>query len=159
MEDDSASKNPKRANAKKDKEDMTPKTSFFSKMKKITDTNIATVDMIRMRDRLKEGQSPLAKRIYKSGIVHAAAFPPTLPCPELIMECASRFDLDSKSIIFGEGKRVLANIGEQAIEETFNIPQSKGMTVVMVDQAAKSFQGNQEAYFSHLKRNWICKGI
>ena len=73
------------------------------------------------------------------------------------MECASRFDLDSKSIIFGEGKRVLANIGEQAIEETFNIPQSKGMTVVMVDQAAKSFQGNQEAYFSHLKRNWIHK--
>lgn len=87
MEDDSASKNPKRENAKKDKEDMTPKTSF-SKMKKITDTSIATVDMIRMRDRLKEGQSPLAKRIYKSGIVHAAAFPPTLPCPELIIECA-----------------------------------------------------------------------
>ena len=122
MEDDSASKNPKWANTKKDKEDMTPKTSFFSKIKRIADTNICTVDMIQMRDRLKEGQSPLEKRIYKSGIVHAAAFPPTLPCPELIMECASKFDLNSNSIIFYEGKRVLASIGEQAVEETFNIP-------------------------------------
>ena len=74
------------------------------------------------------------------------------------MECASRFDLNSKSIIFDEGKRVLANIGEQAIEETFNIPQYKGMTVVMMDQATKSFQDNQEAYFTHLKQNWIHEG-
>ena len=66
------------------------------------------------------------KRIYKSGIVHAATFPPTLSCPKLIMECASRFDLNSNSIIFDEGKRVLASIGEQAVEETFNIPQYKG---------------------------------
>ncbi len=63
MEDVSASKNPKRTNTKKDKEDMMPKTPFFSKMKRITDTNIGIVDMIRMKDRLKEGQSPLAKRI------------------------------------------------------------------------------------------------
>ena len=117
MEDDSASKNPKRANAKKDKEDMTPKTSFFSKMKKITDTNIATVDMIRMRDRLKEGQSPLAKRIYKSGIVHAVAFPPTLPRLELIMECASRFDLNSKSIILVKGRECWPTLMNKKIKE------------------------------------------
>ena len=138
MEDVSASKNPKWTNTKKDKEDMMPKMPFFSKMKRITDTNIGIVDIIRM----KEGQSPLAKRIYKSGIVHAAAFPPTLPCPELIIECASKFDLNNNSIIFDEGKRVLANIGEQAIKEAFNIPQYKSMTVVMMDQEAKSFQDN-----------------
>ena len=135
-----------------------PKTTFFSKMKRITETNVGTVNMIQVKDRLKEGQSPLAKKIYRSGIVHAAACPPTLPCPKLVMECASRFDLISKSIIFDEGKRVLTNIGEQAIEETFNIPQYKSMTVVMMDQAAKSFQDNQEAYFTHLKRNWLHEG-
>ena len=64
MEDVSASKNPKRTNTKKDKEDMMPKTPFFSKMKRITDTNIDIVDMIRMKDKLKEGQSPLAKKRY-----------------------------------------------------------------------------------------------
>lgn len=61
MEDVSASKNPKWTNTK-EKEDRMPKTPF-SKMKQITDTNIGAVDMIRMKDRLKEGQSPLAKRI------------------------------------------------------------------------------------------------
>ena len=41
-----------------------PETPFFSKMKRITGTNISTVDMIQMKDRLKEGQSPLAKKKY-----------------------------------------------------------------------------------------------
>ena len=78
--------------------------------------------MLQVKDRLKEGQSPLANRIYKSGIVHVVALPPTFLCPELIMECVSRFDLNCKFIIFDERKRVLANIGGQAIEEAFNIP-------------------------------------
>ena len=130
----SASKNLKGTNTKKDKEDMMPKTTLFSKVRQITDTNIGTMNMIQLKDRLKEGQSPMAKKIYKSGIVHAAAFPPTLPCPKLVMECASRFDLVIKSIIFYEGKKVLANIGRQVIEEAFNIPQYKGTTVVMMEQ-------------------------
>ena len=78
--------------------------------------------MIQVKDRLKERQSPMAKKIYKSEIAHAAIFPPTLPCPKLVMECASKFDLISKSIIFDGGKRVLANIGRQVIKEAFNIP-------------------------------------
>ena len=65
MEDGSASKNPKGTNTKKDKEDMMPKTTFFSKMKRITDTNVGTINMIQVKDRLKEGQSPLAKKRYR----------------------------------------------------------------------------------------------
>ena len=91
----------------------------------------------------------MAKENYKSGIVHVAAFPPTLPCPELVS--ASRLDIVTKSIIFDEGKRVLANIKGQVVEEVFNIPQHKGMTVVMMDQAAKFYQDNQDAYFTLLK--------
>ena len=122
MVDVSTSKNPKGTNTKKDKEDMMPKTTFFSKVRRISDTNIGTVNMVQLKDRLKEGQSPMAKKIYKSGIIHAAAFPPTLPCSELVMECASRFDIVTKSIIFYEGKRVLANISGQVVEEVFYIP-------------------------------------
>ena len=116
----SASKNPKGINIKKDKENMMPKTTFL-KVRWISDTNINIVNMIQLKDRLK-GQSPMVKKIYKSGIVHAAAFPLTLPCSELVMECASRFDIVSKRIIFDEGKRVLANISGQVVEEVFNIP-------------------------------------
>ena len=84
----------------------------------------------------------MAKKIYKSKIVHTTAFPPTLPCLELVMECASQFDLVSKSIIFYQGKRVLDNISGQLLEETFNTPQYKGMKIALVDQIAKLFYDN-----------------
>ena len=92
MVDVSTSKTPKGTNTKKDKEDMMSKTTFFLKLRRVGDTNIGIVNMIQLKDRLKEGRSYMAKRIHKSGIVHAVAFPPTLPCPELVMECASWFD-------------------------------------------------------------------
>ena len=100
----------------------------------------------------------MAKKTYRSGIVHAVAFPPTLPCPELIMECASQFDIVTKSIIFDERKRVLANINRQVVEEVFQIPQHKGMTMMIIDQATKFYQDNQDAYFTLLKQNWVHEG-
>ena len=127
MVDVSTSKNPWGMYTKKDKEDMMSKTTFFSKLRRVGDTNIGIVNMLQLRNRLKEGQSSMAKKIYKSGIVLAATFPPTLPYPELVMECASWFCIVTKSIIFDEGKRVLANISGQVVEEIFNIPQHKDM--------------------------------
>ena len=47
---------------KKDKEDMMPKTAFFSKLKRVGDTNIGTAYMIQLRNRLKEGKSPKARK-------------------------------------------------------------------------------------------------
>ena len=64
------SKNPRGTYTKKDKEDMMPKTAFFSKLERVGDTNIGTTNMIQLINRLKEGQSSMAKKIYKSGIVH-----------------------------------------------------------------------------------------
>ena len=82
MVDVSTRKNLRGMYTKKDKEDMMPKTTFFSKARWISDTNIGTVNMVQLKDRLKEGQSPMVKKIYKSRIVYATAFPPTLPCQE-----------------------------------------------------------------------------
>ena len=89
MADVGISKNSRGTYTKRDKKDMMPKTTFVLKLKRVCDTNIGATNMIQLRNRLKEGQSSIAKKIYRSGIVHAAAFPPTLPCLELIMECAS----------------------------------------------------------------------
>ena len=78
MVDVNASKNRKVTNTKKDKEDMMSKTTFFLKMKRITDTNVGTVNMIQVKDRLKEGQSPLAKKIYRRQL-HSIVQASTLP--------------------------------------------------------------------------------
>ena len=67
MVDVNASKNSKGTNTKKDKEDMMPKTTFFSKMRRITDTNVGTVNMIQVKERLKKGQSPWQRRDTEGG--------------------------------------------------------------------------------------------
>ena len=53
MVDAGTSKNPRGTYTKKDKEDMMPKTAFFSKLKQVCDTNIGTMNMVQLRNRLK----------------------------------------------------------------------------------------------------------
>ena len=62
MVDASTSKNPRGTYTKKDKEDMMPKATLFSKLKWVGDTNIGAVNMIQLSDRLKEGKSPEGKK-------------------------------------------------------------------------------------------------
>ena len=61
MVDVSASKNPKGTNTKKDKEDVMSKTTFFSKMRQITDTNTGTVNMIQVKGQTKGRTIPHGK--------------------------------------------------------------------------------------------------
>ena len=45
------SKNPRGTYTKRDKEDMMLKTTFFSKLKRVCDTNSGTIKMIQLRDK------------------------------------------------------------------------------------------------------------
>ena len=139
------------ANTKKDREAMLPKTLFTTKAKKVGDTNIGLVDMLTVWRQLLDGKTLATRRVVKCGIVHAAAFPLTLPCYELVLECASRFDIGSRSITFENGKKVLANVSERVVEEVFNIPKQQRAVVVTMDQAAQFYNDNQDDYFNLLK--------
>ena len=59
MVDVSTSKNLKGTNTKKDKEDMMSKITFFLKVRQISDTNIDTVNMIQLRDKLMDQAAKL----------------------------------------------------------------------------------------------------
>ena len=54
MVDVSTSKNQRRTYTKKDKEDMMHKTTLFSELRRVGDTNIGKVDMIQLRDKLMD---------------------------------------------------------------------------------------------------------
>ena len=84
-----------RVHSKKDGEEMLSKTMFITRAKKLGDTNFGLVDMLNVRRQLLDGKTLVTRRVVKSGIVHAVAFPPTLPCYELVLECASRFDMET----------------------------------------------------------------
>ena len=81
------------ANTKRDREAMLLKTLFTTKAKKVGDTNIGLVDMLTVRRQLLDGKTLATRRVVKYGIVHGVAFPLTLPCYELVLECTSRFDI------------------------------------------------------------------
>ena len=51
-----------RTDTKKDKEDMLLKTAFSLKVRRVSDTNIGAVNMIQLRDKLKEGKSHKARK-------------------------------------------------------------------------------------------------
>ena len=142
----------------KDREEMMSKTLFTTKAKKVGDTNFGLVDMLNVRRQLLDSKTLVTRRLVKSGVVHAAAFPPTLPCCELVLECASRFDVGTKSITFEDGKRVLANISQPVVEEVFGIPKQKGAEVVTMDQATQFYNDNQDDYFALLKKKWLREG-
>jgi hypothetical protein len=86
------------------------KTLFTTRAKKVGDTNIGLVDMLNIRRQLLDGKSLATQQVVKCRIVHATTFPPTSPCYELVLECASRFDIGSRSITFENGKRAWGTI-------------------------------------------------
>ena len=60
MVDVSARKNPKGTNTKKDKEDMMPKTIFFSKVTQVTPT-IGIVNMVKLKGMIVVMMDQVAK--------------------------------------------------------------------------------------------------
>ena len=85
-----------RVHSGKDRKEMMLKTLFTTKAKKIGDTNFRLVDMLNVRRQLLDGKTLVTRCLVKSGVVHAAAFPPTLSCCELVLECTSRFDMETR---------------------------------------------------------------
>ena len=85
-----------RVHSGKDREEMMSKTLFTTRAKKVGDTNFGLVDMLNVRRQLLDGKTLVTRHLVKSGVVHAAAFPPTLPCCESVLECASRFDMETR---------------------------------------------------------------
>lgn len=86
-----SSKKERQTQVKKNTEDIMRKYSFTTKNKKTRDTNLRPVNMIQVKERMFGGTPRMAKRTMKNGIVQAAAFPPTMQCTELILECEKHY--------------------------------------------------------------------
>ncbi|GLJ46408.1 hypothetical protein SUGI_0978030 [Cryptomeria japonica] len=54
--------------------------------------------------------------VLSSGIIEAAAFPPAIPCPELVRECIGRYDPVFKTIRRDNGETLLAINRELVLE-------------------------------------------
>lgn len=102
-----------------------PQSKIKSKWEHVVDTDLGHVDLEDFRKRMygTDGRlpTPIAMRMMRNGIVHAAGFPPAKECPELMVECALHYNARDRQIEAPDG-RILAYLSEPAIQETFGIP-------------------------------------
>lgn len=87
---------------------------LVSPLPKLGDTSLALVNLSDFLDRAKNlVQNSMMERIVKSGLVEAAAFP-IAPCPELVLECMNRYDVEHRCIRNVNGE-VLLKIDRETI--------------------------------------------
>lgn len=124
------------------------------------DTNLGHVDLEDFRKRMygTDGRlpTPIAMRMMRNGIVHAAGFPPAKECPELMVECALRYNARDRQIEAPDG-RVLSYLSEPAIQETFGIPVYNRTSYRTKQDALKLYQSQQDLCASNINKNWLLK--
>lgn len=98
------------------------------------------LDRKRMKRRMYGMKNQLPSRlvvnIMKSGIYHAAGFPPSIQCNELMVECARHYDPQFRTIKTPKGL-VLAYLAEESKREVFRIPSHREMRVRTKEDAQK----------------------
>lgn len=79
------------------------------------DTSLEQAGLEDFLERAKNPKdSPMMEKIVNGGLIEAAAFPTIVQCPELVLECINRYDLEHMCIRYTEGG-VLLNINRETI--------------------------------------------
>lgn len=92
----------------------------------------------------------------RNGIVQAAGFPPAMECAELMFECAIHYNAQERQIIAPDG-RVLAHLGELAIQETFGIPNYNRTSYKTKEDAKRLYEDQLELYATNVNKSWLEK--
>jgi hypothetical protein len=137
-----------------------PESKIVSKLKNITDTNLGHVDFQKFKGRMYRQDGPLpthiAHRMMRNEIVQAARFPPTMECAELMVECARHYDAQERQIVALD-ERVLAHLGEVAIQEAFGIPNYVRTSYKTKEDTKKLYDDQYELCTTNVNKSWLVK--
>jgi len=132
-----------------------PETRITSKWQNLGDTNLGKINMEEVRQNFhKPNPLDLIRRMLKNGIVQAACFPPTMLCPELMLECAKHYNHEKRCIMTREGK-VLAYLRKEAIAKAFDIPSYKTTIFCDKESALQLYLAGPEKCMEVINNNWL----
>lgn len=94
--------------------------------------------------------------MMRNGVVQAAGFPPAKECAELIVDCAIHYNAQSREIIAPDG-RVLANLSELAIQETFGIPNYNKTSYKVKEDTKRIYDSQSELCTTNINKSWLEK--
>lgn len=102
-----------------------PKSGLVYSLLDIWDTFLPVLNLEEFYERACDSaNTPLMQKILDSGLIEAAAFPPVVSCPELVLECMSRYDPVERCIRDVKGKSLLV-ISRQTIATVMRIPKKE----------------------------------
>lgn len=88
----------------------------------VSDTDLKGENLEVLKERVLKGiDRSFGVEILSRGLIEAVAFPPAIPCPELVRECIARYDLVFETIGRDNGETLLA-INREVISSIFKIP-------------------------------------
>ena len=135
-----------------------PESMFISKLGKLIDTNLGSVNLETFKNRLfgigSHRASVTSHNIVRSGLYAAAGFPPAIQCSELIMECANCYEKEHRSITSPDGQ-VLANLTPAAIGEAFGIPVHRNMIYKSRERAERMYASAFERCMDTINTHWM----
>lgn len=89
-------------------------------------------------------------------MVEVKAFPPTVSCQEVVLECMSRYDPAERCIRDVDGK-VLLTISWEVITAVMKIPEEEQYEDWTICKSQGLFSEKKSCYRSVIARNWLLK--
>lgn len=87
----------------------------------LDDTSLAHTNLGDFLERTKNPQpGSMMEKIVRSGLIEADAFPLSAPCPDLVIACINRCDVESRCIRTSNGE-LLVGINREIVMATMGI--------------------------------------
>lgn len=120
----------------------------------ISDTNLEGVKVEKLQGIFLEQAYEVngCLEILKSGLVKAAAFPPSLLSPKLLHFCIDHYDVRTKSILNKDGEPVLS-ISWETISSILRLPECT-FVAFSPTQSLVEYQESPDKYRNMLARKW-----
>lgn len=123
----------------------------------IGDTKLGNVNLPNFWKSMENKDKTLtAQRLLDSGLAHAAGYPTSVQCPELVLERMKAFNPETKEIRTAKGN-VVVKLDPISIAIVFRLPFRDQFIEVDKEYAYSYFVNNEAQCLNNIARKWLAK--
>lgn len=130
---------------------------LVSILPKLDDTSLAQANL---GDFLERARNPkvglMMEKIVRSGLIKAAAFPIVAPCPNLVIACMNKYDVDNRCIRTSSGE-LLVEISRETVMAAMGTPHKESYENWSIGTSYVFFFEKKSTYRSVIAINWLLK--
>ncbi|GLJ21621.1 hypothetical protein SUGI_0402190 [Cryptomeria japonica] len=120
----------------------------------VSDTDLKGENLEVLKERVFKGtDGSFGVEILSSGLIEVTAFPPAIPCSELVRECIARYDPISETIRRDNGETLLA-INREVISSIFKLPDYQ-FSNFSPTQSITEFNTDRTGHQNNVEKYWL----